>query len=1264
MAGQQKSPIEDAGKGPGFFIANQKVFLDLDIRSRHLKGKTEITVLPRSGELRVVRLNCRQLSISSIQIGRRHCTWKYADPYEQIKLPYQGSARHHQKIRERLGNVAKYPAEPELEITLPKTFKITEAAESSLLLNGGAQNGVGAAAIENVPRFEPFTLAITFEASKVHDGLHFVGWDSEDLRYPHVFTRSSPRGSPASLFPCIETLESKCTWEILIRSPRTLADAIGESASQATNSSRQVNGDTQGLPASKLSAYSNEDRALDLLVICSGDLTDEIVDPLDATKKTSSFTCILPVSALHVGFAVGPFEAVNLAAFRDSDEDDKLGRNAITIHGFCLPGRGNDLRNACYPLAKAMDYFVVEFGSYPFPSYKLCFVDDMEVDQYDTATLTICSNRLLFPENIIDPLDHVTRELVHGLASQWAGVHITPQVPQDLWAVIGMSYFITDMFLRRLCGNNEYRFMQKRLADQTCDLDIAQPSIYECGLFAWTDEPRYKLLATKAPLVLFILDRRLAKSGGSTGLSRIITKIFLQTNVGEIVDGSLSTAHFIRICERLGHTKLEGFFNQWVHGCGCPRFRVTQRFNKKRLVIEMQISQSHQEDAIQDLQASTFMRSVKENERGIVIESPPQTFTGPMTIRIHEADGTPYEHIVEIKEATTRFDIPYNTKYKRLKRNRRQRERAFLGGNHDAQVDGQEDILLYCLGDVLQSEEEMRDWRFVEWSKEDEERMNGESYEWIRMDADFEWICQMTINMPGYMYVSQLQQDRDVVAQYETVQYLTSQKAHPLVSTILTRTLMDNRYFHGIRTLAAAGISNHAREEINWLGWFHLDKAFRELFCLDGSAMPQSNDFSNRALYFVQCAIPRSVARIRDRKGRAPITVRRFLNEKLHFNDNSNNEFSDCYYLALLMEGLADTVASAPILDTDDMDMDDDGDDYQFLKSCLDEIERYRRLDEWIPSYRNVISVTAVRCRMTLARSGILDPVPTDFLVHTRAGDLDEIRVAAFESLGELGFVRSDPILRWLLHVAGHDPSPFVRARLFGLFGRLIGGIALGEGADATAADHAGAPADGLIVEQDATTDARKAERLRKSTVSGAVAALKATVGASAGLQAGLWDALSSPNATISEVLELLTLCGLLYEQDPRVLVTLHYPRYWTVAGTERAPVPNSTKPRLDVHFKKNGPFRWNPVVRPPPTTTKPPPTTAPPAKAASGNKRASMSGLGGGAAKPLFTLTHKAAQKARPAAGAVPGTATSPPAGEEKKQKIKIRMKLPKTAE
>ena len=92
-----------------------------------------------------------------------------------------------------------------------------------------------------------------------------------------------------------------------------------------------------------------------------------------------------------------------------------------------------------------------------------------------------------------------------------------------------------------------------------------------------------------------------------------------------------------------------------------------------------------------------------------------------MTIRIHEADGTPYEHIVDIKSASMTVEITYNTKYKRLKRNRRQRDHLPNAPGMDDNMDAQDDSLLYCLGDVLLSQEEMTEWRLIDWSKEDNE---------------------------------------------------------------------------------------------------------------------------------------------------------------------------------------------------------------------------------------------------------------------------------------------------------------------------------------------------------------------------------------------------------------------------------------------------------------------------------------------------------------------------------------------------------------
>lgn len=125
---------------------------------------------------------------------------------------------------------------------------------------------------------------------------------------------------------------------------------------------------------------------------------------------------------------------------------------------------------------------------------------------------------------------------------------------------------------------------------------------------------------------------------------------------------------------------------------------------------------------------------------------------------------------------------------------------------------------------------------------------------------------------------------------YKSIQYMAAQREHSLISTILVRTLMDGRYFHGIRTTATAALAQHAKDELGWIGFIHLEKAFHEFFCFTDSSMTQPNDFSDRASYYIQCAIVKAIATIRDNDGKAPMRTRRFLLEKLRFNDNSNNE--------------------------------------------------------------------------------------------------------------------------------------------------------------------------------------------------------------------------------------------------------------------------------------------------------------------------------------------------------------------------------------
>jgi transcription initiation factor TFIID subunit 2 len=144
-----------------------------------------------------------------------------------------------------------------------------------------------------------------------------------------------------------------------------------------------------------------------------------------------------------------------------------------------------------------------------------------------------------------------------------------------------------------------------------------------------------------------------------------------------------------------------------------------------------------------------------------------------MTIRIHEADGTPYEHVVDINQAYKRHEVPFNTKYKRVRRNTKRylarQAAAQAAAEGDAEAVEAMGLVDMAFGlEIWEKEKERENWKVADWSEEDEAAMSGATYEWIRLDADFEWIASLNfVDQPDFMWVSQLQRDRDVVAQLE-----------------------------------------------------------------------------------------------------------------------------------------------------------------------------------------------------------------------------------------------------------------------------------------------------------------------------------------------------------------------------------------------------------------------------------------------------------------------------------------------------------------
>ena len=291
----------------GFSISHQKIELDIDLYGKSLKGRTQLTINPHCKDLRIIRLNCRQCELTRLTVNGRPCSSAtYEDPYGRATLPWKATVNQYYMLQQKLEGSLKETPEEELIITIPKSIKIdeldpfSEEAQNLLLSktlgSNKADPGDGTAisltqnskiAVEQTARFTPITLNIDYKIKSLRDGLHFVGWEEGDLQYPHVYsTNSLFPGAACCLFPCLDDLRSRCTWEIAIKCQQTLGDALRNTPNN-TNSQSQVksfqgmtngvNGDHQTPHSDSIyQDFSEEDRALDLAVICTGDMTDEV----------------------------------------------------------------------------------------------------------------------------------------------------------------------------------------------------------------------------------------------------------------------------------------------------------------------------------------------------------------------------------------------------------------------------------------------------------------------------------------------------------------------------------------------------------------------------------------------------------------------------------------------------------------------------------------------------------------------------------------------------------------------------------------------------------------------------------------------------------------------------------------------------------------------------------------------------------------------------------------------------------------------------
>ena len=226
--------------------------------------------------------------------------------------PSMGVHQYH-LIRKKIEGQLRDPPDEELLITLPKSVHIQEldpfsaAAQDAMLAPPGLAlkrdsgndqappetPAVPKTAEEQGPWFSQIRISVEYVIENPREGIHFVGLEEGDNRFPHVYSLNSMfSGAACCLFPCVDDPLARCLWEISIRCARTLGDAFNAVGSAQPNGvmdgqpsrgslanglKNRMNANKNPVDQAVLNiSLSEEEKTLDLTVVCSGDLTDEV----------------------------------------------------------------------------------------------------------------------------------------------------------------------------------------------------------------------------------------------------------------------------------------------------------------------------------------------------------------------------------------------------------------------------------------------------------------------------------------------------------------------------------------------------------------------------------------------------------------------------------------------------------------------------------------------------------------------------------------------------------------------------------------------------------------------------------------------------------------------------------------------------------------------------------------------------------------------------------------------------------------------------
>ncbi|CAB3409208.1 unnamed protein product [Caenorhabditis bovis] len=782
-----------------------------------------------------------------------------------------------------------------------------------------------------------FRLAIDVFVKNPKKGLNFVDARSGDS---HMYTYHCPYMSGTrEWLPCFDEPDQLALWEISFELDRNL------------------------------------------LPVASAELTDKCHDE-NTNLMTYAFTQNVPTNACNMGWCVGKFRV-------------EPHQESPTIHTFSLPGLSSFVKYTTTFIDKMVEFLEEKLSCrLAYPTLKIVFVDQTTEDIGCYSSMLVISTNLLYHKKIIDVVQEVRQQLIHGIAQQFFGCFISPSHWIYWWMLKALARLLTSLYVETKLGLAESRWQLKRIMDDVCDYEhqwgkiLLSPNLNDSprinlhfdARHEYTCSPLYvEAMIKKGFLTMRMLLKRLGQEPFLRVLHRMLT-VGLEMSEKRSTPGAWKhlltcTEAFFRSVSTVTGSEIPTFVEQWLKTGGHAAFSARFEFNRKRNMIELEVKQDDSEG----------------NGRS--------QYAGPLSVVVQEIDGA-FTHTVQIDGATSHADLQCHSK------GRRQKKKKIP---------------------ILTGEE-------VEF---DLSNMDAESpVLWIRLDHDFLLIREISISQPIFHWEYMLKYERDVIAQMEALERIQIFPSAQSKSVIVD-TISNDKFFYRIRCRSAfvlSAVQNRRMEALN-SGVPVLVNMFKEVYGSKASPnIPKSNNFvvtsQNLQQYFVMQSLPQAVARLRKQTGECYEDVLAFLLDLIKFNDNSTNRYSDDFYRASLYSSLAACVHPSEYLP---LRVELPENLSQVMRSLLQEFTYALNNDTINPSYGRVCGIAALSGLYQLQKNGYI-PLDSELLwMFAQPNVCSQMRRAAIalivdriSSDGHAADTRHSDLLM-LLEMAETDQDPSIR---------------------------------------------------------------------------------------------------------------------------------------------------------------------------------------------------------------------------------------------